>query len=187
MEIKKVKHLVKKKLSTKRYAHVKNVVHAAIELAEQYGADPKKAELAAWLHDIVKEEPKEELLQLLRQDAIMSKSTEQRPEVVWHGPCAAIYARTELGITDTQVLSAVECHTTGKPNMSVLDKVLFVADAISCERDYPGVELLRSLANQDLDKAVMGVLEHTIQFVKEKNMPLDPLTWEALKELQQGD
>ena len=71
--------------------------------------------------------------------------------------------------------------------MSVLDKVLFVADAISCERDYPGVELLRSLANQDLDKAVMGVLEHTIQFVKEKNMPLDPLTWEALKELQQGD
>lgn len=184
MKNSKVKALAKTMLSAKRYRHEKAVVAAAKRLARRYGASVKKAELAGWLHDIVKERPPEELLQLLQQDAIMAGQTAQRPATVWHGPCAAIFARHTLGIQDTEVLSAVACHTTGKENMALLDKVLLVADMISKDRKYTGVEELRSLAKANLDAAVIETLRRTVEYVRRRGLALDEETARALESME---
>ncbi len=179
LSLKEAKVLAKQKLSEKRYRHVKNVARAAYELALQHGADTQKAQLAAWLHDIVKEASAEELLQLLQRDAIMAGATKRRPLPIWHGPCAAIYAKHELGIDDEEVLTALACHTTGKTNMTLLDKVLFMADVISAERTFSGVEALRQLAFEDLDEAVLAAMEKNIAHIQKVGKPLDAETLAA--------
>ncbi|MGD9559114.1 MAG: bis(5'-nucleosyl)-tetraphosphatase (symmetrical) YqeK [Oscillospiraceae bacterium] len=186
MTVEQAQQLAKQQLSPKRYRHTQNVCRAARTLALRFGADVQQAELAAWLHDIVKEYSREDLLQLMGQDAIMAGSTAERPQPVWHGPCGAIYAKQVLGVADEAVLSAIACHTTGKAGMSLLDKVIFVADAISAERDYPGVDRLRKLAETDLDAVVAAVLEENIAFLKRTNKPLDEETLYALRALRGG-
>lgn len=184
MTIEEASALAEKTISPRRYIHVKNVAAAARRLALRYGVDPDRAELAAWLHDIVKERSREELLQLLRSGDIIAQSTEERPLPVWHGPCGAIYAR-QLGVTDEEILSAIACHTTGKPEMSTFDKVLFLADVISDERSFPGVGKLRALAKRDLDAAVIAAMEENIVHLTKKQKPLDIYTVEALETLRE--
>lgn len=183
MTIEQAQNLAREKLSAKRYTHTKNVVEAAKMLARRYGGNLQQAELAAWLHDILKEESREELLRTMSQDAIMAGSTARRPLPVWHGPCAAIFAKHRLGVDDEAVLSAVSCHTTGKVGMNKLDKILFVADIISAERDFPGVEQLRAVAKQGLDEAVVAVMEENIQYVKKSGRPLDDESVRALQDM----
>ncbi len=182
--LEKAKTLAEGRLRKKRYRHVENVANEAEKLALRYGADVYKARLAAWLHDIEKESSRDELLQLLRQDAIMASATEHRPLPIWHGPCAAIYAKQELGIDDEEVLSAVACHTTGKVNMSLLDKIIFLADVISAERTFPTVARLRKMAYEDLDKAVLAAMGENIAHVKASNKTLDEETYKAYNFLQ---
>ena len=184
MEAEKVKHLAKKKLTPHRYQHVKNVAKAAQELAHRYGANVEKATMAAYLHDIVKEEKREDLLRILQQDAIMAQSTVKRPRPVWHGPAAAVYAKYNLGIADEEVLSAVACHTMGKINMSLLDKVLFVADLTSQERDFPGVEELRAVAKENLDEATVLAMQRRIDFVLESGRELDSDSATVLEDMK---
>lgn len=176
--------LVRERTSQKRYQHVKNVAAAVRALANRNGVDPDKAELAGWLHDIVKECSRDELLQLMNQDAIMAGSTEKRPLPVWHGPCGAIYAKHRLGVDDEEILSAIACHTTGKPGMSTFDKVLFLADVISAERSFPGVGKLRALVKRDLDAAVIAAMEENIVHLNNMHKPLDTDTVEALKTMK---
>ncbi len=176
--------LAKSRLSAKRYQHTENVKNLAVELAEIYGESPEKAALAAWLHDTAKEMPKEQLLQILQDNAIIKKNPAQRPEPVWHGICAEILARTQWGVQDQEVLDAVECHTTGCPNMTKLDKILFLADMTSAERDWPGVDQLRALAKKDLDTAMLQALDHTISFVKKGGKTVDPMSIAAYEDLK---
>ena len=133
----KARRLAKKRLSAKRYQHTLNVRRMAVKLAKRWGADPEKAALAALLHDTAKELPREEMLQILNDNAIMAENAQNRPSPVWHGICAAILAQTQWGVEDEEVLSAIRCHTTGKPGMSLLDEIVFLADMTSAERDYP--------------------------------------------------
>ena len=84
---------------------------------------------------------------------------------MWHAICAAILARTEWGVEDEAVLSAIACHTTGKPGMSRLDKILYLADMTSKERDWPGVNKLRRLERKDLDLAMLAALKRANDFV----------------------
>ena len=113
--------LVKARLSHKRYKHTLNVKNKAVALAERYGADPEKAALAALLHDAAKELPRDAMLQIFRDNAIMAKNAASRPSPVWHGIAAAILCATDWGVTDPAILSAIECHTTRKANMRLLD------------------------------------------------------------------
>lgn len=177
--------LAKQMLSVKRYTHEANVVEAAVSLAKRYGADKQKARLAGWLHDIVKEKSAAELKDIMQMDAEMAAGTAQRPIPVWHGPCAAIYAKHVLGVNDEDVLSAVACHTTGKPGMKKLDKVLFVADMIGAERDFAGVEALRQLAYEDLDRTVLAMMQENIAYVEKIGKPLDKESLLALQWLQE--
>lgn len=184
MNLEQAQQLVKDRLSEKRYQHTLNVRDQAVHLACRYGEDVEKAALAALLHDAAKELSKQELLQILGDNAIMAKSIQQHPVPVWHGPCAAILCKTQWGVDDPQVLSAIECHTTGKPGMSKLDKIIFLADMTSAERNYPEVYELRRLAQEDLDKAMLVALGKNLEWMKKSGKPIDPLSLETYKDLQ---
>ena len=174
MTIEQAKKIVKLRLGEKRWTHTKNVKKMAVKLAKKWGADPEKAAVAAILHDSAKELPKEQLLQIFADNAIIAENAPARPSAVWHGIAAAILAKTQWGVEDEEILSAIRCHTTGKPAMSLLDKIIYLADMTSAERDWPGVQELRALQMQDLDAALCLGLKRSIDFVKEKGGTLDP-------------
>ena len=183
MKWKEAKDLVKGRLSEKRYQHTLNVKKMAVKLARQYGVQEEKAALAALLHDAAKEIPKEEMKALMAQYPQYAEGGESRPVPVWHGVCAAILARTEWGVTDEAVLSAIACHTAGKPGMTKLDKVVYLADMTSKERDWPGVNKLRKLEMKDLDAAMLAALKQTNDFVLSQGKPLDPMSKAAYDDI----
>ena len=183
MKWKEAKDLVKGRLSEKRYQHTLNVKKMAVKLARRYGVQEEKAALAALLHDEAKEIPKEEMKALMAQYPQYAEGGESRPVPVWHGVCAAILARTEWGVTDEAVLSAIACHTAGKPGMTKLDKVVYLADMTSKERDWPGVNKLRKLEMEDLDAAMLAALKQTNDFVLSQGKPLDPMSKAAYDDI----
>ena len=183
----KARRLAKKRLSAKRYQHTLNVRRMAVKLAKRWGADPEKAALAALLHDTAKELPREEMLQILNDNAIMAENAQNRPSPVWHGICAAILAQTQWGVEDEEVLSAIRCHTTGKPGMSLLDEIVFLADMTSAERDYPEVDYLRKLEKKDIHQAMREALEMTLHWLEESGKPVDEETRAALEDLRQRE
>ena len=183
MKWKEAKDLVKGRLSEKRYQHTLNVKKMAVKLARRYGVNEEKAALAALLHDAAKEIPKEEMKALMAQYPQYAEGGESRPVPVWHGVCAAILARTEWGVTDEAVLSAIACHTAGKPGMTKLDKVVYLADMTSKERDWPGVNKLRKLEMKDLDAAMLAALKQTNDFVLSQGKPLDPMSKAAYDDI----
>lgn len=183
----KARRLAKKRLSAKRYQHTLNVRRMAVKLAKRWGADPEKAALAALLHDTAKELPREEMLQILNDNAIMAENAQNRPSPVWHGICAAILAQTQWGVEDEEVLSAIRCHTTGKPGMSLLDEIVFLADMTSAERDYPEVDYLRKLEKKDIHRAMREALEMNLHWLEESGKPVDEETRAALEDLRQRE
>ncbi len=183
----KARRLAKKRLSAKRYQHTLNVRRMAVKLAKRWGADPEKAALAALLHDTAKELPREEMLQILNDNAIMTENAQNRPSPVWHGICAAILAQTQWGVEDEEVLSAIRCHTTGKPGMSLLDEIVFLADMTSAERDYPEVDYLRKLEKKDIHQAMREALEMNLHWLEESGKPVDEETRAALEDLRQRE
>lgn len=187
MNEQKARRLAKKRLSAKRYQHTLNVRRMAVKLAKRWGADPEKAALAALLHDTAKELPREEMLQILNDNAIMAENAQNRPSPVWHGICAAILAQTQWGVEDEEVLSAIRCHTTGKPGMSLLDEIVFLADMTSAERDYPEVDYLRKLEKKDIHQAMREALEMNLHWLEESGKPVDEETRAALEDLRQRE
>ena len=183
MNLKQAKELVRSRLSDKRYEHTINVKKMAVKLAKRYGVDEDKAALAALLHDSAKEISKEEMRAIMRAHPELAEGGEERPTPVWHGVCASILARTEWGVTDEAVLSAIACHTAGKPGMTQLDKILYLADMTSAERDWPGVEKLRKLEMKDLDVAMLAALRQTNGFVLSEGKPLDPESKAAYEDI----
>ena len=184
MNLKQAKELVRGRLSDKRYEHTINVKKMAVKLAKRYGADKEKAALAAILHDSAKEISKDEMREIMRQYPQYAEGGESRPTPVWHGICASILARTQWGVEDEAILSAIACHTAGKPGMSKLDKIVYLADCIEPGRDYPGVDRLRSLCRQDLDQAMIQALSDTIEHVRQKGGEPDRRSKEALDDLR---
>lgn len=171
--------LAKTLLSEKRYLHSVHVSEIAQELAKRNGASVQKAQLAGLLHDIAKEMPQDALLQLFHENAIIAGDVLERPPAVWHGVAAAILLQTQYGVKDAEILSAIACHTTGKVNMSTFDKIIYVADMISEERNFPGITHLRECALMDLEQATIEAMRMTLTFLKEKNKPVDETTQAA--------
>ena len=184
MNQKQAKELVRSRLSDKRYEHTLNVRKMAVKLAKRHDADEDRAALAALLHDAAKEISKDEMRAIMKAHPEYAEGGEERPTPVWHGICAAILARTEWGVKDEAVLSAIACHTAGKPGMSKLDKILYLADMSSAERDWPGVNKLRKLERKDLDAAMLMALKQTNDFVLSQDKPLDPMSKAAYDDIQ---
>ena len=183
MKKKEAKEIARARMGDKRFNHTINVKKMAVSLAEHYGEDPDRAAVAALLHDSAKEMPTEQQIELMLKYPQYAEGGSRRPAPVWHGICAAILARTEWGVTDEGILSAIACHTTGKPGMSRLDKIIYLADMTSAERDWEGVEELRQLCFESLDRAMLAALQQTMSFVRKCGKPADPVSLDAFEDI----
>lgn len=176
MNLEQYKAIIKPFLSEKRYYHSACVAKAAKELAQKHGADAQKAETAGILHDIMKDLPPEEQLAKMKQYGIELTQVERSAQKLWHAMLGAAYLKKELHIDDAEILDAVRYHTTGRMNMTLLDKILFIADFISADRDYPGVEDLRKAAGISLEEAMIAGFSYTICDLSQGRKPIHPDT-----------
>lgn len=165
---------VKGHLTEKRFIHSQCVAACAAELAEKYGADPEKARLAGILHDIMKDTDEEEQLKIIERFGIMLSQAQHHNPKLWHALSGAAYVEYVLGVADPEIIGAIACHTGGKPGMGLLDKVLFVADYISADRAYPGVERMRVLAESSLEEAMVEGIAFTVAEKTGERQTLDP-------------
>lgn len=163
---------VKKHLTDERFYHSQCVAAAAAHLAEHFGADREKARLAGILHDIMKDTEKEEQLKMLSKFGIILSETEQANPKLWHAICGAAYIERVLGVTDAEILDAVRYHTSGRGNMSLLAKSLFVADYISADRSYPGVDKMREFADLSLEMAIVEGVAFTVGELVSNRLPV---------------
>lgn len=176
MNTKEYQAVIKPFLSEKRYYHSICVSKAAKRLAEKYGADVQKAEIAGILHDIMKDTPQNEQLKMMVRFDIILTDVERSAPKLWHAMLGAAYLKNKLQIEDTEILDAVRYHTTGRANMTLLDKVLFIADFISADRDYPGVDKLREAAGFSLEEAMIEGFTYTIKELADNCKPIHPDT-----------
>ena len=179
------KHL-KKKLNPMRYEHTLGVSYTCMALAMRYSANLEQAEMAGLLHDCAKRYDDEAIICKCQEHGIELTEGELRAPAVIHAKLGAWMAEHKYGITDPEVLSAIACHTTGKPAMSLLDKILYVADYIEPRRDKaPNLPKLRRLAFEDLDEALYQILDNTRNYLKETGTAEDDTTeqtWEYYHE-----
>lgn len=173
---------VRRHLTEKRFYHCECVAESCAQLAKKYGADVEKARLAGILHDIMKDTPAEEQLKIIEEFGIMLTESERKNQKLWHAVSGAAFAEHALGVTDREVLDAIACHTGGKSGMTLLDKVLFVADYISADRDYPGVEELRRLAESSLEEVMIEGIAFTIPERMAARLTLEPRSIDAYNE-----
>ena len=170
---------VKRHLTDKRFFHSQCVAAEAARLAQRYGADVEKARLAGILHDIMKDTAPQEQLKILQDSGILLTKTQRHNRKLWHALAGAAYLQQTLQVKDGDIVEAVRCHTSGKKDMSLLEKVLFVADYISADREYPGVERMRQAAYRSLEEAIVEGVLFTVQELMGQRLPVAAESVEA--------
>lgn len=161
-EYTEVRKLLRSKLDDYRYIHSLGVADSARELAKIYGADEEKAYFAGLLHDVAKNMPKDKQLSFIEKGGISLSDSEKNNPKLWHAMAGECYLRLNMGITDPEILGSVRYHTTGRAGMTLLEKIIYVADYISAERNYPDVDVMRDLSlNHSLEKAAIYSLQYT--------------------------
>ena len=155
-------------LSDKRKKHTQNVMEEAKHLAEKYGADVDKALFSAKCHDLFRGLDINEINSLIKEYKLDDRYLNNAN--LAHGKIAEKYV-SELGLKDEEVLDAISFHTTGRAGMTLLEKIIFIADAIEPLRDYPGVDKLRKLTYEDIDDACLLSLEGTIKHLRKSGVP----------------
>lgn len=179
-----LRQIVKDQMPTKRWEHTLGVIETSLRLAKQYGADSDKAELAAILHDYAKYWPVDALQQIIEKEGL-PKELLHYDKQLWHAPVGAFVVHRDLDIDDQEVLDAVRYHTSGREEMTLLEKVVCLADYIEPGRDYPGVDIMRNLANENLDNALIAGFDSTIHFLIDQGKRIFPLTILARNDLIQ--
>jgi len=178
--------LVKPRYKPSRIPHVLGCREEAVRLAERWGADRLDAENAAILHDITKKMPAEEQLALCRERGVPVPDYRPELEAMLHAFSGAAAAALEYGVSP-EVESAIRWHTTGRADMTLLEKIIWLADYMEPNRTTPGVEEVRRAAAEDLDKALTLALEHSLGYLKKKGFAPHPATREALAFLKRGE
>lgn len=170
---------LRENLKESRYEHTLGVVKTAKALAKINGVEEEKAELAALIHDSAKNMHINSMKKMLEENFEQIDDIEEKTPQLLHGKVAAIIGKNIMGIEDEEVLSAAAYHTTGKGNMTLLEKIIYIADYIEPNRVYPGVEELRKLTFEDLDKGVIVGLNNTINYILKQGGLIHPNTIEA--------
>ena len=171
---------LKRKLAPMRYEHSLSVSYTCMNLAMRYGCSLDKAELAGLLHDCAKCYDNNSIIAACRNSGMeLTEGELQAPSII-HSRLGARMAEEKFGVNDPEILSAIACHTTGKPDMSLLDKILYIADYIEPRRykikDLPAI---RRLAFEDLDQALFQIMEGTLRYLKESGTYADIMTQNA--------
>ena len=172
-------NLIRLWLSDYRFNHSINVANSAVKLAKKYGADIEKAYIAGLLHDVMKEESYDVQRDFIESDGYKMTELEILSKSVYHQMSGAKYCEAELGICDKDILNAIRYHTTGRRDMTLIEKIIFVADFISAERDYSDVDIMREKADNNLDEAMLYSLKYTINNLTTKSVVIHPDTVEC--------
>lgn len=161
-DLKKYEQVIKPLMGSKRYKHSVNVADMCVRLAKEFGEDEDKAYTAGILHDCQKEIDKELMLKEAKDSGYFIDPVELDCVKLWHGIAAAYYVKNVLKIEDEDILNAIRFHTVGRANMSRLEKIVFLADMVSEERDYPDVEKYRAAVMKSLDGGMFLTLRWSI-------------------------
>ncbi len=177
------KPIVEKMLSPKRFQHTLGVIEAAKDLAIRYGSDVSQAQIAGMLHDITKECSVTEQMQYCTEFAIELTQLEIKSPKLLHAKTGAGFAQYRLDVNDPAILDALRYHTTGRRDMTKLDKILYLADYIEVNRRFPGVDEVRALIDCGLDAMMLQAMRQTIQELLDKQAPIHPDTFECYNQL----
>lgn len=180
--------IITEKLDAYRLHHSECVSECAAALAQQYGADVEKARIAGLLHDVMKNTPADGQLYYLHKAGFFLEPVEIANAKVWHQFSGAAFLESEKIIDDEEILGAVRWHTTGRAGMTLLEKVVYIADFISADRDYPDVDVVRKLAQSSLEEAMLYTTQYTIKKLVSAGLPVHPATVDCYNDmvLQKG-
>lgn len=171
---------LKKHLSHKRYDHTIRVARTAYGLAKVYGYNTKKVLVAALLHDCAKNLTEKKQLHICEKHHFRLSKAEQENTDLLHAKVGALLAKEVYSVDEADVLNAIKYHTTGRPKMSVTEKILFISDYIEPHRDHEGhLSEIRAMAGRDLDKTMYLILDDTLTYLKKKSKVNDPTTKET--------
>ena len=174
MSIESYKKIIKGRMGEKRYIHSVNVAKQAQKLAKIY---------AGILHDVTKETPFDEQLKIITEGGIILDEIEKSSQKLWHPISGSVYIQKYLDINDADIINAIRFHTTGRSNMSLLEKIIFVADFTGDERNYDGVDIMREKALRSLEEAMIYGLQFTIQDLSSRALTIHPNALSCYNEL----
>lgn len=182
MQTEKMLVYLKNHVDKERFVHSVGTAKTAERLAVRHGADAGKAYAAGLLHDIAKDKCGTELKKYTVMYGIVADVTECENPSLLHGQLGAAMARRELGVTDEDILGAIRWHTTGRAGMSLLEKIVYLADLIEPSRRFKGIDAIRRLADCDIDAAMSAALLQVMDFVQRKGFALHPNSLMAYNE-----
>lgn len=179
--LKKIRKAMEKELNPKRYEHTLCVAYTAASLAMVHGADIDSAIIAGMLHDCAKCISGKKLISICKKNNLDTSQIElSNPAALLHAKVGSIIAHEKYGINDEDIINSIKYHTTGRPNMSKLEKILYIADYIEPSRKHASnLTQIRCMAYQDLDKTLLKILGDTLSYLKSTNGQIDPMTKET--------
>lgn len=187
-EIMTLRKAMAKALEEKRYEHTLGVAYTAASLAMCYGQDVYQAQVAGLLHDCAKNYTNEKRISICKKNGIPINAAEQKNPFLLHAKVGSFLAREKYGVNDKAILDAITYHTTGRPNMSILDKIIYIADYIEPgRRQAPGLPEVRQLAFISLDDCLFRILKDTLDYLHASKMEIDmstQQTYDYYKSLQ---
>ena len=169
-------------LDESRYIHTQGVMYTAAAMAMAHGCDLTKARVAGLLHDCAKCIPNKKKLKLCKEHDIAVTEFEKEHPFLIHAKLGAYIASRKYNVDDPEILSAIACHTTGKPAMTDLEKIIYIADYIEPGRDKaPNLARIRYIAFQNLDECMYEILRDTLQYLDQGSSDIDNATVEAFQ------
>ena len=177
MDINSIRIKVKKELDKERYEHTKGVMYTAgcLAMANEYDID--KAMIAGLLHDCAKCIPNDEKIKLCKKNNILVNDIELQNPGLLHAKLGSFLAETKYEILDPDILHAIKVHTTGCPDMNIIDKIIYIADYIEPKRNMaPRLEYIRKIAFQDLNLCMAEILYDSLHYLSNQKNEIDPMT-----------
>ena len=176
-KILKLQHTLKKELDEDRYQHTLGVMYTSASMAMRYGADVTQALLAGLLHDCAKCIPGDKKIHLCEKYGLPVSDVEYEKPGLLHARLGAYLAEKKYHIHDREIIHAISSHTTGRPGMSLLEKIVYIADYIEPgRRELPNMKEVRPLAFTDIDQCLYRILEDSLVYLNSRNISVDPMT-----------
>ncbi|MBO5209302.1 MAG: bis(5'-nucleosyl)-tetraphosphatase (symmetrical) YqeK [Lachnospiraceae bacterium] len=178
IDLKKLRKEMEKEQTAKRYEHTLSVAYTAASLAMVHDEDTEKALIAGMLHDCAKCIEGKKLVSICKKNNLeMSEIEMKNPSALLHAKVGSYYAKEKYGVTDEDILYAIQYHTTGRPDMSRLEKILYIADYMEPGRKHAAnLAQIRKMAYQDLDKTLLKILEDTLAYLQTTDDQIDDMT-----------
>ncbi|MCH3949684.1 MAG: bis(5'-nucleosyl)-tetraphosphatase (symmetrical) YqeK [Acidaminococcus sp.] len=174
MDLDTMEKKLEKSLQPKRFHHCTAVRDTAIILAKRYGADVEKAAIAGLIHDCARKIPTKDFIEVCTKLGIPMDDVERHQPILLHAKLGVHFAKEDFGVTDPEILDAIRYHTTGKAHMSLLDKVIYLADLLEPHRDFATVDDMRKQAEKSLDGTLLSAYENTMNYLLGQDLLIHP-------------